>query len=284
MFNFAENQKVTDINTVPENFRGVYVEESDGSGNSVFVISDSAKGLVEAYSGTSAALDKARADKKQASDESAARRKALKAVNEFVVELGLEESDDPVETLRSHINSLSEAVKNGKEMKVDLEKIRKEYDARMNELTKAHETALLEKDGALNKHLIQDVATRELAGAKGSVELLLPHIKDSCRVVKTETGEYDVRVVDAQGDVRSDGAGGWLTVKGLVAEMKNDERFGRAFESDVKSGTGSVPGGANRNLPNNQNQNEKTPTDKIASALNRGGNKRVYGAGAPQEA
>jgi hypothetical protein len=56
-------------------------------------------------------------------------------------------------------------------------------------------------------------------------------------VFKDENGEYTVRVVDAQGDARSDGRGGWMTVRDLVAEMKTT--FPMAFESTTPSGTGT---------------------------------------------
>lgn len=275
-FNFEENRTVADLASVPEKFRGLYVE-SNGDDGKVYTLSDSVAGLVESYVGTSKALESARADKKKAGDESAARRQALKKVSEFVAELGLDESDDPVESLRTHFTTLSESVKNGKEIQINLDKIKKDYETRMLEQEKAFNDQLSEKDSALTRHLIQDVATRELAAAKGSVDLLLPHVKNHCKVVKSETGEYEVRVVDGQGDFRSNGSGGWMGVKDLVGEMKNAEAFGRAFESETKGGTGSPPGGMQRPIITG-NQEEKSSVNKIAEGLSQG--KKTYGAGA----
>jgi hypothetical protein len=275
-FNFEENKTVADLSTVPEQFRSLYVEATD-DGNTVHKLSDAVAGLVEAYTGTNKALESARSDKKKASDESAARRVALKAIDDFVVELGLEESDNPVETLRSHFGTLSESVKNGKEIQIDLDKIRREYEVRMAEKDETHAKEIQAKDGALERHLVQDVATRALTEAKGAVDLLLPHVRNHCKVVVTDTGSYEVRVVDAQGDVRSDGAGGWMGVNELVAELKSTEMYGRAFDSETPGGGGSPPGGMNRVIktPNNE---EKSSISKISDGLTKG--QRSYGAGA----
>ncbi len=275
-FNFEENKTVADLTTVPENFQSLYVETT-ADGNTVYTLSDAVTGLVEAYTGTNKALESARADKKKASDESASRRQALKAVDDFITELGLETSEDPVETLRSHFGSLSESVKNGEEIKIDLDKIRREYEARMLEKENTHASELQQRDSALERHLIQDVATRELSAAKGAVDLLLPHVRNHCKVVRTENDNYEVRVVDAQGDVRSDGSGGWMGVKELVAELKGTEQYGRAFDSETPGGSGSPPGGMNR-VVTTSNQEEKSATNKIADGLSQ--NKKTYGAGA----
>lgn len=267
-FDFEKNGSVSDLNTVPEKFRGLYAETQNENGEKIYAISDGVKPLVEAYLGTNRALNSTRADKKKASDESASRRVALRQFEELVETLGLEVGDDGnvADALKSHIDELTSSAKGGEKLKIDLNKIKQESERRIQEAIAAKDQEIAERDAALSKHLVGDVATRELAAAKGSIELLLPHIKSHSKVVRTENGVYEVRVVDSDGDFRSDGAGGWMGVKDLVAELKANPAFGRAFESDEKGGAGTTPGSTNR-IPQNREGEQKSSVDKIAGGL-----------------
>ena len=91
----------------------------------------------------------------------------------------------------------------------------------------------------------------------------MPHIKSQTRVFKDENGEYTVRVVDGQGDARSDGRGGWMSVRDLVAEMKTT--FPMAFESTAPSGTGAKSNQTERR-PGVKSQ-DMSSVQKIAAGL-----------------
>lgn len=96
--------------------------------------------------------------------------------------------------------------------------------------------------GQVEKLLIDSAATAALAEAKGSVDLLLPHVRKFTRV-KEENGEFSVEVIDDKGNVRiGDSKGAPMNIAGLVGEMRSSEVFGRAFEGDGKSGSGKQPG------------------------------------------
>lgn len=83
-------------------------------------------------------------------------------------------------------------------------------------------------------------ATAALAEAKGSVDLLLPHVLKNTRTVEKD-GKFAVEVIDAEGNVRiADGKGTPMDLKGLVAEMRQSEVYSRAFEGDGQSGTGKT--------------------------------------------
>jgi hypothetical protein len=82
-----------------------------------------------------------------------------------------------------------------------------------------------------------------LAEAKGAVDLLLPHVLASTRTVEKEPGRFEVEVIDKDGNVRIDGKGNNMDIKGLVAEMRQSEAFGRAFDGTGHSGSGKQPGG-----------------------------------------
>ncbi|MBF0374878.1 MAG: hypothetical protein HQL39_15840, partial [Alphaproteobacteria bacterium] len=90
--------------------------------------------------------------------------------------------------------------------------------------------------------LIDAAATAEIVAAKGVPELLMPHVRMRCEVVE-ENGRQVVRVLDEAGAVRLDGKGRPLAIKDLVAEMRADPVFARAFDGVGTSGGGMSPAG-----------------------------------------
>lgn len=89
--------------------------------------------------------------------------------------------------------------------------------------------------------LIDAAATAALAEAKGSVELLLPHVRSHARVKEVE-GKFAVEIVDKDGNARiADAKGTPMDIKALVAEMRASETFGRAFDASGQSGSGTGP-------------------------------------------
>lgn len=269
MFDFEQSSTVADLNTVPEEYRGLYVEADGDNGNKVFTISDTVKGLVTAYVGTNKALTKARGDLKNANEESASRRVTKKSVVEFANSLGIEhvDEDTPLEALKAYVDDLVGQVKGGKELKINLDKIKGDHERALNEAVSAKEQELTLMRGTLERYLVDQSATAALASAKGSVDLLLPHVKAHTKVVR-DGEDYVVRVVDAQGDFRTDGKGGMLTVAGLVAEMKTQEAFGRAFESEQKAGNGIPPGSTHQRQ--HRQDEPKSSVDKISAGLSKG--------------
>jgi len=256
---------------VPGKYRGLYERGENDDGVEVYTVSGAAKGIVDDYVGTADSLSKARGDKKTASDESASRRKVIQAFEEMASNLGLDEHDDGVvAAVTDHISDLVGKVKGGEEMRLNLDKIKMDYQRKQDEVVAAKDADIKDRDRALQKHLISDVATREITGAKGKVAVLMPHVERQCKVVRDEQGDYVVRVVDSQGDFRSDGAGGWMKVGGLVEEIKQDPDFGGNFESDTqKGGTGRDPGERKTNPLPNQNTGDKSPNQKISAGLDR---------------
>jgi hypothetical protein len=157
-------------------------------------------------------------------------------------------------------------------MRINMDKVNAEADKRVALVTEAKDAELGEMKSALAKHLISDAASRALAEHKGSIDLLLPHVLASCKMHRTENGDYGVQVMDAQGDARFDSAGGLMGVSGLVAEMKTQDKFGRAFESEAAPGAGSQPGSMNRSThrPGVVDPETLSPTQKIAIGLKKG--------------
>jgi len=265
-FDFSKNETVTDLATVPAEHQSHYTK-STVDGKDVFVVSEGSKALVTAYSGVSTALTKAQADKKASSDESAKRRGVIKSFDSVYDGMGLSDDDRSVDGVMSHVNGLLEQVKGGKEVKINLDKINSENAKRMQELSSSKDAKYDKLNNSLVKHMITEVATSCVAKAGGSVELLLPIISKSCKVVE-DGDDHVVRVVDNQGDVRSDGAGGMLSVDGLVKELKASDVYARAFDSDKSSGSGAKPGSGNlpRSAQHNQGK-DRSSMNKITDGL-----------------
>ena len=271
-FDFETKGTVEDISEVPEKYRGLYAEGT-GDNAGKHSLTDAAKPLIADYLGVSKTLTGVRLDKKKVGDENAERRIATKAVEDFAASIGLEVGDDGIViALKTFVDDLQGQVKGGKEIKINLEKVQAEADKRVAAVTQTKDGELTEMRGALHKHLISDAASRALAEHKGSMDLLLPHVVNACKVVRNpDNGSYSVTVLDEQGDSRFDSAGALMGVAGLVAEMKTKEKYERAFDSEAKTGTGAKPGSMSRVVVNKVDPNrELSPVEKIKLGLAKG--------------
>ncbi|MCO4316334.1 hypothetical protein M8997_003995 [Phyllobacterium sp. 21LDTY02-6] len=123
------------------------------------------------------------------------------------------------------------------------------FEAAKAQLLQKHEGEMGEiktRNGFLESQigalLIDNAATLALAEAKGSVDLLLPHVRAHTRVKEID-GKFVVEVVDKDGNAKiADSKGTPMDIKGLVAEMRQSDTFGRAFEASGNTGTGKQPG------------------------------------------
>lgn len=253
-FNFAQNQTVDSLDTVPETFRAAY-EEKDGK----FSVRTDLAGIVGALDGVNGALKKERGittTLKQQKDATA----ALK-------ELGF----DSFDAVKARIDELGAAV--AAKANVDPAKIKNEIEQTFQTERDGFKTTLAGMEDTLFKYLVRNEALGALNTAKGNADLLMPHIERVSRVVKDDaSGEYVVRILDGEGQYRGDGKGGFMQPKDLVAELRSSKTFGVAFESDA-SGGGADPKGqpASRGAQQQhqrQQQNEgRNSVDKIAGGL-----------------
>lgn len=124
-----------------------------------------------------------------------------------------------------------------------------EFDKLKKQLVDQHSAELKKKDDSignmrstLEKHLVDGAAIAALAAAKGSTELLLPHVRSKVKVFE-DGGEYVARVVDVKGDPRVNAKGDFLSIAELVSEMRSSDSFSRAFDGDGAGGGGMPPGG-----------------------------------------
>lgn len=189
---------------------------------------------------------------------------ALEDVNGLKTALGKERStrerlerdivkfkDIDPEKARSALEELEELKKldpNKEADKIATSKV----EAAKAQLLEKHTSEIKERDERnavlqreVERLLIDAAATSALAEAKGSVELLLPHVRAHTRVKEVEGGKFTVEVVDKDGNAKiADAKGTPMDIKGLVAEMRQSDAFGRAFEGSGQSGSGSNGSGS----------------------------------------
>ena len=244
MFDFENNQTVEDINSVPEQYQGLYVEGDGG-----YQISESAMPLVKDYMGTNKSLEKERTGKKKANQESADRRHSLSAIRSAAEELGidLDEDTDLAEAFKGYVSDLQSKAKNGEELKVDLEKVKDTMKRQHSEELGNKDSEIKARDATIQKMLVSSTAASALTKAGDEGNVMLPHIMSACKVVQDGEDEngvpnYEVRVLDDDGDFRTDGKGGYMGVEGVIEEMKADPKFAKVFDSDAPAGTGGRPG------------------------------------------
>jgi hypothetical protein len=106
-------------------------------------------------------------------------------------------------------------------------------------LEKAAKESEIEKlRASLEENLIERDAAIAITNAKGSVTLLMPHLRRFTKMVN-EHDKWVARVVDEQGNVRiGDAQGNPMTIEQLVTEMSNKKEFKPAFGPSGNGGSG----------------------------------------------
>lgn len=242
-------QEVDSIDKVPEQFRGIY-QEDEGK----FIVGDQFKGVVQSVTGLTQALTAARKNVKEVD---------LNVLSEFG-----STTEEIKSNVTAKISELNDQLEKVNKTKPDLERIRQDMaDAHSKELQKQQvRTEALQSQ--LYSLLVENAATNAILEAKGSLKLIMPVIKDKAKVVE-EDGVSNVYVLDDKGAVRHSAVTGLpLTIKDLILEMKNDEQYGRAFDSEAKNGDGMKPGSGRQSV--SPDKSGLSSIDKIADALNKG--------------
>lgn len=170
----------------------------------------------------------------KANKEAKERRLALKE---------LEENGLSIEEAVSLKKRLEEEERDKAVKKGDIEKIKEQLTSGF-EKEKVELTSKVEKmQKSLYENLVSAKASEAISEAGGVPKLLMPFVQKYAQV-QEEDGKYAVRILDEDGDVRFNSRGDYMTINDYVAELRNDEVFGRAFMVDFKSGGGSKPNGS----------------------------------------
>lgn len=252
-FEFGKAETVDTIDRVPEQFRGLYKQ-----GESGFVLDESFKGIGAAVDGLNKSLKAARRD----ADDAKRSRPDLSGFAQVGQMLGLEGDDaTSADALRA---AVEKTISESKDGKVNWDKMKRDLESGFTSKLQAKDGELQTMGKTLQKYLVTTAAVQAIAAHKGVPDLLLPHIQARTKVVK-DGEEYAVRVVDETGDPRGNASGGFMSVEDLVKELKAHATFGRAFESEAPSGSGSKPGSGGQRPVKQPEQ--RTATDKIRAGL-----------------
>ncbi|NTX07067.1 hypothetical protein [Myxococcus sp. CA040A] len=234
------------LDEVPEKFRGLYAK---GEGGKFALDEDLGKRLDT--SGLNTALEKERKAKKELAEAQKAWTK-------------LGKSPEEVEKLLGEMKaSLAEAQK-GKDGAVNFEKLKTDLEAGHAKTVSEKDAEVQRMRGSLHEHLVDAQAIAALSEAKGSVDMLLPHVQRRVKVFE-EGGKFLARVVDSEGDPRGNGKGGFMTMKELVEELRKDPAFARGFEPSGVTGSGMRPGATTGGKPGGTEK--LAAPQRIAAAL-----------------
>lgn len=225
MFDFPTG--VESLDAVPEPYRALYAAGEGG----YRLDADLARRLD--VSGLTSALDKER----KAAREAERQLKAWTALGR-----------DPDE-LAALLAAQDEALARDAERKGEWDRLKAQLAGRHQAELAERDAALTRMRAGLERQLVDAAATAEVAAQKGAAALLLPHLRGRLTLAEDEAGAFVVRVVDAAGAVRVDAHGQPLSVKDLVAELRQSEAFARAFDGAGTSGGGMPPNAASGGTP-----------------------------------
>lgn len=237
---------VDSIDSLEESVRGYYVEK-DGK----FVLD------VDGIEDTSGLKNALSAERKRA-DAAEKQRKAWEKIGKTPDEIAeLLEAQQQRETTEA-------------ERKGEWDKLRGQMNERHAKELQAKDDQISSLRKSLERHLIDAQATSAIAAEKGIPDLLLPHVQRHVRVVESD-GEFSVRVVNDKGDPRVNGKGEPLTISDLIAEMKTNQIFGRAFEGAGQSGSGTPPANGGGGNPSNKRRSDFKDEKERAAFVNQHG-------------
>lgn len=265
-WNFEDS--VDSIDAVPEEYRPGYAPAQDGK----FALKPEFKPFAATILGNVNALTKVRTDLTKSNKESADRRLVIKAFEDLLTASGVtaEEGKPAHEALKSHLDDLQSKVKNGGELKVNLENLRKDFEKQTAAVKTEADGKVTKMTKTLEKHLIGDVSKSALTKYEGNATLLMPAIRDRVKVV-ADGDDYVVRVVEADGSVRIDTKTGQpMTIEALVGELKTNPDYAMAFKSTAAGGSGARAQTKQTNVSAAPARDKMNATDKIRAGLNKG--------------
>lgn len=222
------------LEDLPEGLRSLYVEKGEGAYELAFdpqeledVVAPSLK----------SALQKERQNARSREREAKELKRKLEIFGE----------DADPEAVLEELNTLrktKEQFEKGKGKDDNaVEQVRRQLQDEFGKTLKTKDEQLTKLQSQLTSLLVDSAATSAISELKGVPKLLLPHVKRMTEVVE-EDGKYEVRVLNEKGEHRVNKNGDYLSIKELVAELRNDDIFARAFDGDGASGGGIPPNGS----------------------------------------
>lgn len=240
---------------IPENLRSIY-QAPEGDGGS-YTVPENLRPVADAITGLFQANGNIRKENKELQKKGQVDLSPLKDFGEDIPTIA--------EQVQARISELEEAAAKGSENKLNVDKVRQDMKAaHEKELSKAQEREEALR-GTVHKYLVTSGASEALAAEGGLVELAMPFVENQIKVME-EDGEFKAVVVDGDGDPRiSGGTGQPMTIRELVKEMKQQEKYQPLFKSEAKGGGGAQPGQTGRKPT--PAAKDASPMDKIKAGL-----------------
>jgi hypothetical protein len=219
--NFDFISEVISLDTVPEAYKPLYQPTEDG---------------------TKFVLDPIIAKKLDVSPLKNALASERKLREEFQKKAKVADKLDSLGINPDELENYISGNKQGKKASEDEgEKIRKQIADQYGKEIETYKNTNQKLTSRLQASVVEDVAIRALVEEKGSVDLLLPHIKSMVKVEFDEEYNPVVKVYDRDGQPLVGRDGNYFTVKDLVKYLKTQDVFARAFEGEGRSGGGTPP-------------------------------------------
>lgn len=162
-FDLFANASVDTIDLVPETLRGYYVEDK---GAGTFNLKEDIKPLAQALSLSNKAVKELKTKKTDDNKKDANRRGLITGLMGKLTELGIDVGDDEgklVDVVGTKIAELMDNVKNGKEVKTNIDAIRKDFDKRLATEIGKKDAVLGSMKKSLEKHMIGSAAALALS-------------------------------------------------------------------------------------------------------------------------
>ena len=189
----------------------------------------------------------------KANKEAKERRLALKE---------LEDNGLSIEEAVSLKKRLEEEEREKAVKKGDIEKVKEQLTTSFEKERKEMLTKVERMQKSLYENLVSAKANEAISEAGGVPKLLMPFVQKYAQV-QEEDGKYAVRILDDDGEVRFNNKGDYMTIHDYVDELRGDEVFGRAFEVNVKSGSGSKQSGGGKAHSAPMSRSKMTTAQKI---------------------
>lgn len=258
-FDFSANTVVDNIDKVPQDFRGLYVEK-EGK----FALDSENPGVKSAVAAVvrlNGALKAARGDAERNKPVDLA---PLSTWGKTPAEIKA--------AVEAKLNELTAQVPNVENLRKDMQTTHQaelgKRDAKVQSLT-----------GQLHKVLVDNVLTQELVtSGVDDPELAMPFFRDEVRLIEVTEGDMVTlvpRVFDLRNpnkpEVRFSGVTGQpMTPKELVEEKKGNPKYARFWRSEAPAGGGTPPGPRPPTTTQRPQGREMNSVEKIAAGLKRG--------------
>ena len=159
---------------------------------------------------------------------------------------GIEDPEAAREALR-RLPDLEAQVQKGGKGAEEIQKLQRDYEAKLEavkrqaqaDIEAAKQKAQAAEDAAM-RYFRRSEIHRAITAHKGVPELLEHVVSGFVKVERTESGDFKLSILDHNGVERiKDAKGTPFTLDDLIAELKENPKYGRAFDATGRSGSGA---------------------------------------------